>query len=169
MPGPTTVPLLYPGHFTNGGATWPIQDLKKPNAIERNADTEKWLYPNGCYCVVRRFSSKEERRRVVASVVEPLVFCDAPMLGFENHLNIFHDHRRGLPRELAHGLAVFLNTTAVDEAFRRFNGHTQVNATDLRTMKYPSRDVLTRLGEWAMQQGDLTQVMIDEKFWTLAA
>ena len=38
---------------------------------------------------------------------------------------------------------------AVDEQFRRFSGHTQVNATDLRLMKYPSRDILTRLGIWA--------------------
>jgi len=169
MPGPSTVPLLYPAHFVSGGTTWPIEGMKKPNAIERNADTEKWLYPNGFYCVVRRFSSKEETRRVVASVVEPGAFGDATVLGFENHLNVFHDSRRALPKALAHGLAVFLNTTAIDEAFRRFNGHTQVNATDLTLMKYPSRDALTQLGEWAMQQESLTQTMIDEKFGTMAA
>ena len=169
MPEPKTVPLLYPGHFVNGGTTWPIEGMKKPNAIERNADTEKWLYPTGFYCVVRRFSSKEETRRIVASVVEPSAFGDAAVLGFENHLNVFHDSRSALPKALAHGLAVFLNTTAVDEVFRRFNGHTQVNATDLMLLKYPSRNVLTQLGEWAMQQGALTQTMIDEKLETMAA
>jgi adenine-specific DNA-methyltransferase len=74
MPGLGTVPLLYPGHFSSCGATWPIEGMKKPNAIERNANTEKWLYPIGFYCVVRRFSSKEKKRRIVASVVEPCVF-----------------------------------------------------------------------------------------------
>jgi hypothetical protein len=143
--------------------------MKKSNAIERNAETEKWLYPSGSYCVVRRFSSKEEKRRVVASVVEPGAFGGVPLLGFENHLNVFHNDRRGLPEPLAHGLAVFLNTTAVDEAFRRFNGHTQVNATDLKLIKYPSRDVLTQLGEWAMRRGSLTQSMIDNEFWTVVA
>lgn len=169
MPGSRTVPLLYPGHFTNGVATWPIAAMKKPNAIERNVNTEKWLYPSGYYCVVRRFSSKEEPRRIVASVVEPGAFGGAPVLGFENHLNIFHDNRRGLPAALAHGLAVFLNTTAVDKAFRRFNGHTQVNATDLTLMKYPSRDALTQMGEWATLQKELTQSMVDDKFETLVA
>jgi hypothetical protein len=169
IPWPSTAPLLYPGHFTNGSTMWPIEDMQKPNAIERNVETEKWLYPSGYYCVVRRFSSKEETRRVVASPVEPGVFGDVPVLGFENHLNVFHDNRRGLPRALAHGLSVFLNTTAVDEAFRRFNGHTQVNATDLKLLKYPSRDVLTQLGEWAMQQGSLTQSMMDEKFGAVVA
>ena len=105
----------------------------------------------------------------MASVVDPSVFDDAAVLGFENHLNLFHENKRGLPQQLARGLAVFLNTSAVDENFRRFNGHTQVNATDLKIMKYPSRDTLIALGEWAMQRGELTQKMIDDKFGTLIA
>lgn len=169
MPGPGTVPLLYPAHFSTAGRTWPIDGMKKSNAIERNSDTEKWLYPNGFYCVVRRFSSKEESRRIVASLVDPDAFNEAPALGFENHLNVFHKSRRGLPQALAHGLTAFLNTSAVDEAFRRFSGHTQVNATDLRRMKYPSRNVLTDLGRWAMQHETLTQRMIDEQFGAVVA
>lgn len=162
-----TVPLLYPGHFSRTGTKWPIEGMKKPNAIERNADTEKWLYPSGFYCVVRRFSSKEEKRRIVASVVEPSAFGDVPMLGFENHLNVFHENKRGLPESLARGLVVFLNTTAVDEYFRRFSGHTQVNATDLKLMKYPSRETLIELGDWATQQGTLAQDQIDAKLASL--
>jgi len=167
MPGPSTVPLLYPAHFSSNGTTWPIEGSKRPNAIERNAETTKWLYPTGFYCVVRRFSSKEERRRIVASVVEPIAFGDAPVLGFENHLNLFHEDKRGLPEHLARGLAVFLNTTAVDETFRRFNGHTQVNAADLKLIRYPSRQALIELGEWAIQRGHFTQAMIDDKLGTL--
>lgn len=169
MPEPGTVPLIYPGHLSMTGTVWPVPGLKKPNAILRNEETEKWLYPNGFYCVVRRFSSKEEKRRVVASVVEPDAFGDHSVLGFENHMNLFHESKHGLPEALARGLAVFLNTTAVDEHFRRFNGHTQVNATDLKLMKYPSRDALIQLGEWAMQQGTLTQDQIDAKLGSLTA
>ncbi len=167
MPGPGTVPLLYPGHFSSSGTTWPSEGMKKPNAVVFSSDTEKWLYPNGFYCVVRRFSSKEEKRRISASVVEPGAFGAAPMLGFENHLNVFHENKHGLPESLARGLAVFLNTTAVDEHFRRFSGHTQVNATDIKLMKFPSRDALIQLGMWAIQQGALTQDQIDTKLGTL--
>jgi len=167
MPEQGTVPLIYPVHLSMAGTVWPVPGLKKPNAITRNNETEKWLYPNGFYCVVRRFSSKEEKRRVVASIVDPAAFGNHSVLGFENHLNLFHENKHGLPEALARGLSVFLNTTAVDEYFRRFNGHTQVNATDLKLMKYPSRDTMIQLGDWAMKQGTLTQDQIDAKLGTL--
>lgn len=163
MSEPGTVPLLYPAHFTRQNIEWPKANIKKPNAIQRNAETEKWLYPNGFYCVVRRFSSKEEKRRIVASVVHPDTFTDAEMLGIENHLNVYHENKHGLPEALARGLAMYLNTTGVDENFRRSSGHTQVNATDLKMMKYPSRKALIKLGKWAMHSGEPTQNMIDEQ------
>jgi len=167
MPEAGTAPLIYPCHLKPFGSQWPISGLKKPNAIVRNHETEKWLYPNGFYCVVRRFSSKEEKRRVIASVVDPHAFDGHDVLGFENHLNLFHDNGGGLPEPLAHGLAMFLNTSVVDDYFRQFNGHTQVNATDLRLMKYPPRETLMSLGQWAMQQEMLTQDQIDAKFESL--
>jgi tRNA1(Val) A37 N6-methylase TrmN6 len=169
MPERGTVPLLYPAHFAGQAIDWPKPNSKKPNAILRNAETEKWLYPNGCYVVVRRFSSKEERRRIVASVVCPDAFNGSPMLGFENHLNVFHRGKRGIPEDLARGLAVFLNSKALDDQFRRFSGHTQVNATDLRLLKYPSRETLTRLGSWEKSQAELTQLKIDLKIESLLA
>jgi hypothetical protein len=167
-PAEGTVPLLYPGHFVGHAAQWPKEGMKRGNAINLNADTKKWLYPIGFYTVARRFSAKEERRRIVASVVTPGAFPRAPMLGFENHLNVFHENKCGLPENLAHGLAAFLNTTAADDHFRRFNGHTQVNATDLRMMKYPSRQALIALGKWARAQCALTQAMLDDQLKKLA-
>ena len=169
MPDADTVPLLYPGHFKDQTTDWPNPDLNKPNAICRNAETEKWFYPNGFYCVVRRFSSKEEKRRIVASVVTPDSFPNAEVLGFENHLNVFHEGKHGLTEALAHGLAAFLNTTAVDENFRRFNGHTQVNATDLRLIKYPNKENLITLGEWAMRRHEPTQALIEDQLESLGA
>lgn len=142
------VPLLYPLHFINNTIVWPSRDSKKPNAIKCNPETAKWLWPNGFYVVVRRLSSKEEKRRIVASLVDPAYFNSAT-IAFENHLNVFHCAKSGLEESFAHGLVCFLNSSYVDELFRSFNGHTQVNATDLRSLKYPSREILSLLGEWA--------------------
>ena len=163
MPEKGSVPLLYPSHFSSIRTMWPLENGKKPNAIEYNDKTKKWLFPNGSYTVVRRFSSKEQKRRIVASDVCPEQFKETDFLGFENHLNVFHVDKKGISEALAKGLAVFLNSTAVDDNFRRFSGHTQVNATDLRMMKYPNRKILTRLGEWAKQQDYITIDMIDEQ------
>lgn len=157
-----TVPLLYPGHFNGNGLQWPKPGFKKPNAIRDCMATRKWLYPNGFYAVVRRFSSKEERRRIVANVIDP-ARLPAQMIGIENHLNVFHAKRHPIPEALARGLATYLNATAVDSYFRRFNGHTQVNATDLRAMRYPSRDALIALGDWAKGRPSLSQDEIDTR------
>ncbi|WP_395621379.1 Eco57I restriction-modification methylase domain-containing protein [Dokdonella sp.] len=161
-PGPGSVPLLYPAHFTSARLSWPLRDFKKSNAIQLNDDTARWLYPAGRYVVVRRFSSKEERRRMVASIVEQDDF-DSAHVGFENHLNVFHIGRHGLPEAVAYGLAAWLNSTAVDEHFRRFNGHTQVNATDLRQMPYPPIAVLEKLGAWYIKNTAAEQLELDKK------
>lgn len=94
-------------------------------------------------------------------MIDPASFGDSEWLGFENHLNILHERRKGLPASLAHGLVAYLNSTQADQQFRRFSGHTQVNATDLKQMKYPSREILMALGEWAMRQQALTQSELD--------
>ena len=156
MPLPDDAPLLYPGHF-NDKTGWPKVGFKKPNAMARCPETMKWLYPNGHYVVVRRLSSKEEKRRVVAHYVQPENFPGRPYLGFENHLNVFHRRKQGLSPELARGLTLYLNSGFVDAFFRRFNGHTQVNATDLRALPYPSAEMLEELGRWAVGQTNLTR------------
>lgn len=158
-----SVPLIYPGHFGNCAVEWPNVRSKKSNALNYSPATAKWLYPCGFYAVVRRFSAKEEKRRIVANVLDPSMLGNPPMLGFENHLNVFHKDRAGLTKSLAYGLSLFLNSTVADSAFRRFSGHTQVNATDLRLMKYPSRRILSALGKWGMAQVRISQDMIDQQ------
>lgn len=145
MPGSSDAPLIYPGHIRTGRLHWPYPELKKPNAISRDADTEKMLLPHGTYVAVRRFSTKEERRRVFASVIEASRLPDGPV-AFENHLNVFHREGGGLSEDLAWGLSAFLNSSSVDAFVRQFNGHTQVNATDLRSLRYPSRAELEAIG-----------------------
>ncbi len=144
-PGEGTVPLLYAAHFQGGRLEWP-KTMKKPNAIVVTEKSRRWLYPNeGPFVVTRRFTSKEEKRRVVASVYSSEL--PGEMVGFENHLNVFHANQKRVSRSLAHGLSVYLNSSLVDHYFRQFNGHTQVNAADLRSLHYPTRETLERLGK----------------------
>ena len=144
-PEPGTVPLIYPCHFEDGFVHWPLKGAKKPNAIASSDQTEDLLVPAGYYVLTKRFTAKEERRRIVGVIYDP-TRIDAPFVGFENHLNYFHSRGRGLPPDLARGLAVFLNSSLLDQYFRLFSGHTQVNAADLRRMRYPSKEQMLRLG-----------------------
>lgn len=145
QPTPGAGPLIYPTHFAEGVVRWP-KESKKPNALLDVPETEPLWFPSGWYVLVKRFSSKEERRRVVACVFDPEV-VRGPRVAFENHVNVFHEEGAGLPREVARGLALFLNSTIVDRYLRQFSGHTQVNATDLRSLKYPSRNALAVMGK----------------------
>lgn len=140
-----TVPLIYPTHFDKGFIKWPKSGTKKPNAIVINSSTEGLMLPQGYYVVVKRFSPKEEHHRIVPAIYDPTQI-KAPHIGFENHLNVYHCKNAGLSLELAKGLAVFLQSSLLDIFFRQFNGHTQVNATDLRMLRYPSRKVLEAIG-----------------------
>ena len=155
-----TVPLLYPCHFNGGTIHWPKLEARKPNAILDNDETRPWLVPSGVYLLTKRFTSKEERRRLVACLFDPDQ-VKAEWVGFENHLNYFHASGHGLERSLAVGLYAFLNSTVVDQYFRRFSGHTQVNATDLRTLTYPDRNTLKAIGH-AMKTLDISQNEIDQ-------
>lgn len=168
-PGDGAVPLIYPGHLVDGRVRWPKPGSKKPNALAASPETADLLVPAGHYVLVKRFSAKEERRRVVAAVCDP-EDVPAPKFGFENHLNYFHSNGGGCPETLAKGLAVFLNSTLVDSYLRQFNGHTQVNATDLRSLKYPTHAELERLGariSGPLPGQDELDNLIDEEFFNM--
>jgi adenine-specific DNA-methyltransferase len=103
------------------------------------------LPSDGYYVVVRRFSSKEEKRRIFASVVYPQALSERGIT-FENHLNYYHINRHGFDKETAYGLMAYLNSQVLDGYFRRFSGHTQVNVSDLKKIPYPSPSILCDLG-----------------------
>lgn len=154
-------PLIYPGNLRGGGFEWPRPGIRKAQWFAPVAAKDKeLLLPEGWYCIVKRFSAKEERRRIVASAWSPREIPGA--VAFENHLNVFHVKGKGLDEETARGLTVWLNSTLVDRFFRIFSGHTQVNATDLRSMRFPARDALRRLGRNASSlaaQADVDQIV----------
>lgn len=162
---PGTAPLIYPGHLSHGFVTWPNQKIRKPNALALLPEADGLLVPAGDYVLVKRFSSKEEKRRVVAAICNS-EHVPGEHVGFENHLNYYHRNNRGLNTDLAKGLTAFLNSTLVDEYFRQFNGHTQINATDLRNLKYPDETTLiglgVKIGNYFPEQEELDRIVLEE-------
>jgi adenine-specific DNA-methyltransferase len=144
-PWHNTVPLIYARHLKLGYVEWPNGRARKPNALALGPRSDDLLIPAGYYVIVKRFSAKEEPRRVVAAIYDP-ARVPTKRVAFENHLNYYHLRGGSLPATVAKGLAAFLNSTLVDSYFRQFSGHTQVNAMDLRSLRYPAWDQLVTLG-----------------------
>ena len=155
-----SVPLIYSVHLKNHRLSWP-QNSKKPNAILESNEVNKQLFPKGFYVLVKRFSTKEETKRVVASLITPDDFIKNG-IAFENHLNVFHINKSSLSENSAYGLICWLNSSYIDEKFRLFSGHTQVNATDLRNLPYPNREDLEELGRKLKAEKEWSQNLFDK-------
>ena len=155
LPEAGAAALIRPNHLKDGKIRWPATNgQKKPNALAIHPASEKLLLPNETYVVVKRLTAKEESRRVRAAISAPSV-VPGQCVAFENHLNVFHRCGRGLQDHLAQGLSAYLNSSLVDRYIRQFNGHTQINATDLRHLRYPNTEQLCALGI-AVQRCQLT-------------
>ncbi len=159
--GAAVAPLLWMQHVRAEGVTWPLAGgFRKPEHILASAG-ERLLVPNSTYVLMRRFSAKEEARRLTAA---PLLRgqIGGAWLGLENHINFIHRPGGTLSEDEALGLAALFNSQVLDAYFRVMNGNTQVNATDIRAMPLPSLAAITALGA-AVRGGataDMTETLL---------
>ena len=143
------VPLLWLQHVRRMSIQWPLDHFEKPQGLDAHAD-EKLLVKNTTQILLRRFSAKEEARRITAAVLQAGTL-DTGMIGLENHLNYLYRPGGTLSQEEATGIAAFLNSSLVDRYFRIANGHTQVNATELRKLPLPSLEKLIQIGQLVIE------------------
>ena len=156
---PTThAPLLWMNHIRPMQATWPLRRHKKEYLLRDGS--ERLLVPNRNYVLIRRFSAKEETRRLTAApyVAKRFGFAD---LGLENHLNYVHRHGGALSEDESWGLAALYSSRLLDRYFRCINGNTQVSATELRAMPLPSAGVITALGSQVKRMADPLSALDD--------
>ena len=141
----STAPLMWMQHVRPMRTAWPAPAEGKPQWIKVAPGSKKLLVPDATYVLLRRFSAKEEKRRLVAA---PLVrgALGKDLIGLENHLNYIRGVSRELDEELAYGLSALLNSTFLDRYFRISNGNTQVSATELRAMPLPAENDIRSIG-----------------------
>ncbi|MDP2749856.1 MAG: Eco57I restriction-modification methylase domain-containing protein [Nanoarchaeota archaeon] len=139
------VPLLWMHNIKGMDAVWPIHNLKKEPAIKANEESKVLLVPTNNYVLVKRFSSKEQKKRVHAGVLlkSKMKF---DRIGIENHLNYIYKYGDLLSVEETYGIAGVLNTSIIDIFFRMLNGSTQVNAVDIENLPLPSLEGIQALG-----------------------
>ena len=144
---PSTVPLLWMNHVHPMRVEWPLMSMDKPQWIRNTTGATKLLVADENYVLLRRFSAKEENRRLVAAPVLQ-GWLDSHMVGLENHLNYIRGVARALDEELVQGIAALLNSTFLDRYFRLSNGNTQVSATELRAMPLPAENQIRSIGSY---------------------
>ena len=138
-------PLLWMQNVKAMNLQWPVKSKKK-QFIEDSDRTKKILLQNKNYVLLRRFSAKEENKRLIAA---PLLanFARSEKVGLENHLNYIYRPKGNLTLEETLGLAALLNSDLLDKYFRTSNGNTQVSATELKDMPLPSSQMIIELGK----------------------
>ena len=154
-----TVPLLWMNHVRAMDVHWP-NGVKKPQWIDYRPGSIHLLIPNNNYVVLRRFSAKEEHKRLIAAplLAEQLT---GDMIGMENHLNYIHRPGGRLEDVETLGLAALYNSALMDGYFRCVNGNTQVSATELRAIPLPPLTEIEALGRRVQSEPENIS-MIDE-------
>jgi len=144
--GNTTAPLISIYSVRPFKTVWPNPNKKHPVALQVCPASMRLLLPTRNYVLLRRFSAKEEPRRLTAS-------CflksdqERPYVALENHLNYVYHAERELTVNETYGLAALFNSALLDRYFRTISGNTQVNATELRTMNFPNLKTLASIGK----------------------
>jgi adenine-specific DNA-methyltransferase len=140
---------------------WTRRHNKHPVGVRVCEDSMRLLVPNRNYVLLRRFSAKEERRRLTAS---PLLKRDqlGQYVALENHINYIYHSERDLTDDETHGLVALFNSVLFDRYFRTLSGNTQVNATELRSMPFPTLEHVERLGANMRSCSDLSSTTVEE-------
>lgn len=138
------VPLIWMQHVKPGQVTWPINTGFHKS--QRMLCDLSLMVKNMNYVLLRRFSAKEEKRRLIAA---PYIASRYPFewIGIENHLNYIHCDTREMTNAESIGLSALLNSGLIDRYFRISNGNTQVNATELRALPLPPLKTIQYIGE----------------------
>ena len=146
-------PLLWMQNVQSMRVTWPAEARGKPQYIKVHPEAMPLLVADRNYVLLRRFSAKEQHRRLTAA---PLLAgaLGSPFIGLENHLNYIHRPGGSLSEAEAYGLAMLLNSRLLDAYFRTFSGNTQVSATELRAMPLPPLEIIVEIGQRALALPD---------------
>ena len=154
QPSKTSVPMLWMPHVRRSHIDWPRRH--KAEHIESNTDSAWMLLPNEPMVLLRRFSPKEDERRITAAPYEGQL--PGARVGLENHLNVIRGANSPLSVDAVRGLAAWLNSRVVDEHLRQRLGSTQVNAVELRSLPIPDIAALVQLGRDLPEEPTLDQI-----------
>ena len=154
------IPLIWINHIKNGIVSWPLKKFRKEQHFELSENSKRLLIPISNYILMRRFSAKEEKKRLnTAPILKNDIDCK--YLAIENHVNYIYRPSGELLIEECIGLSCILNSSILDIYFRTYNGNTEVSATEIRDMPLPNLNIIKEIGRNKIDR-NITNEEIDD-------
>ncbi|WP_187107561.1 Eco57I restriction-modification methylase domain-containing protein [Fusobacterium ulcerans] len=151
-PEKESVPLFYSQHIKEGKVIFPIG--KENEYILTNQSG--LLQENTNYLFVKRFTAKEERRRLQCGIYLSKKYSKYKMISTQNKIN-FITGLKSLSECMVYGLYVLFNSTLYDSYYRILNGSTQVNSTEINSMPVPPVNTIEKMGKELMKIHDMSE------------
>lgn len=151
------VPLFYAQHIQNGNVVFPIGKENEYLVTNQMGLLQK----NTNYLFVKRFTAKEEHRRLQCGVYLARKNPEYNKISTQNKIN-FIEGIRELSECTVYGLYVLFNSTFYDMYYRILNGSTQVNSTEVNSMPVPSLDTIEAMGKKLLKIRDMSEATCDK-------
>lgn len=146
-----TIPLIYSQHIKEGKIRFP--QGREEEYIQKGKST--LMQENKNYLFVKRFTAKEESRRLQCGIYLKKYLPEYPFISSQNKVN-FIDGIQEMSECVVYGLYVIFNSTLYDIYYRILNGSTQVNSTEINSMPMPAMEIIEAMGKQLIANKDLS-------------
>lgn len=150
------VPLFFAQHIQDGKVMFPTG--KEHEYLVTNQSG--LLQQNTNYLFVKRFTAKEERRRLQCGVYLSKKNPTYKKISTQNKIN-FICGLQELSECIVYGLYVLFNSTLYDCYYRILNGSTQVNSTEINSMPVPPMSIIEAMGKELIRVKDMSEKSCD--------
>lgn len=153
-------PLFWLHNVNKMTLEWPKQFKGKGQFIRIEKKSKALLIPNKDYIFLRRFSTKDDKSRLIAAPH----FCNhtkSDFIGVENKVNYIYRKNGQLDQNEVIGLCALLNSELFDTYFQIFNGNVNVSATELREMRFPPLNDIKEIGNKIILSEDYSMINVN--------
>jgi len=149
--GKNTFPIIWAESISPEGRFFWKAEKKNHVPYFKCQDSDTHLIVSRPCLLLQRTTAKEQHKRLIAGLLDQQFIDDHDGVVVENHLNMIIPEDN--PLISIEVLSAFLNSRAVNEAFRNISGSVAVSAYELESMPLPDVAALGRLNIVIMQGG----------------
>ncbi len=149
----SVIPLVQACNLSDGILRFGV-DTDKAQYFESAGEKTQGFMKNSNTVFLKRFTTKEERRRLQPAVNLVAMHPEIKAFTTENHVNYLVKKNGEISPCEAVGFFILLSSDIWDTYYRMLNGSTQVNAEELNSMPVPELEMIRRIGYYAIKCED---------------